>query len=57
MGAAQFYIRHASGRTRICSDDELAAYKAAGWSQTGSVEVVEAKPAKKKKAAAKKKAD
>ena len=55
MGAAQFYIHHASGRTRICSDDELAAYKAAGWSQTGSVEVAEAP--KKKKAAAKKKAD
>ena len=57
MGAARFYISHASGRKRICSDDELAAYKAAGWSQTGSVEVAEAKPAKKKKAATKKKAD
>lgn len=58
MAGALIYLRHPSGRQRICSEDQLADYKSAGWSEERRVEVtVEAKPKKKKAPAKKKKAE
>tara|TARA_Y100000593_G_scaffold27415_1_gene54855 strand:- start:62 stop:232 length:171 start_codon:yes stop_codon:yes gene_type:complete len=49
MSGSINYIKHASGRQRQCSDEELEAYKAAGWQVERRVEVAK-KPAKKKPA-------
>jgi len=57
MAAAVVYIRHRSGRQRLCSEAELEAFIADGWVLERRVAVAAApKPAvKKKKAAPKKK--
>jgi len=57
MAGAVVYIKHRSGRQRICSEAELDAMKAEGWVETGRVEAAKApakKVAAKKKAASKK---
>tara|TARA_R110000796_G_scaffold1776_2_gene7239 strand:- start:528 stop:707 length:180 start_codon:yes stop_codon:yes gene_type:complete len=50
MSAAVVYIRHRSGRQRLCSEAQLDAYIADGWvlERRVAVEAAPAKPAKKK---------
>jgi hypothetical protein len=60
MAGVLVYLRHPSGRQRICNESELEGYKAKGWREERRVEVeTPKKPAKKKPAAKKaaKKAD
>ena len=54
MSGARIYIKHRTGRQNMCSESELEAMQAEGWTETGRVEV-NAKPKKKaaKKAAKK----
>ena len=56
MAGALIYLRHSSGRQRICSEDQLADYTSAGWSEERRVEVT-VEPKKKKAPAKKKKAE
>jgi hypothetical protein len=51
MSGDLIYIKHRTGRQNVCSEEELKAFKAQGWTEERRVEV-DAKP--KKKAAKKK---